>query len=173
MTTLPRYGSSLYATHPGPRKGKTMSSTEIPSVAPIEPTTRPQQGEPTAWAGWVVFGGVLLILIGGFHACEGFVAIFDPGYYTVTESGLAIEIDYTAWGWIHLGLSALVILAGIGLLAGQMWARVVAIALAALGALVNVAFLAAYPIWSTLLIVLDVVVIYAIAVHGREVKKLH
>ncbi|GAA3388330.1 DUF7144 family membrane protein [Cryptosporangium minutisporangium] len=148
-----------------------MSDTEAPAVAPTGPASHTQpRAEMTGWAGWVIFAGVLLILIGAFHACEGLVAIFDPGYYAVTENGLAIEIDYTGWGWVHLILSLLLIGAGAGLIAGQMWARVVGVVLASFGALVNLAFLAAYPIWSTMLIALDVLVIYAIVVHGRELK---
>jgi hypothetical protein len=35
---------------------------------------------------------------------------------------------------------------------------------------VNLAFTSAYPLWSVIVIVLDVIVIYAIIVHGRELK---
>jgi hypothetical protein len=51
-----------------------------------------------------------------------------------------------------------------------MWARVVGIIIALLSALANIAFLAAYPIWSTIIIAIDVLVIYALAVHGRAVR---
>ncbi|SHN45113.1 DUF7144 family membrane protein [Cryptosporangium aurantiacum] len=150
-----------------------MSDTETSSAAPARGTGyTPPEEVATGWAGWVVFGGVMLIMIGAFHACEGFVAIFDEGFYAVTESGLAVEIDYTAWGWVHLAMSALVIAVGVALIAGQTWARVAAVVLAVLGALINLAFLAAYPVWSTIMIVLNVIVIYATVVHGREVKAL-
>jgi hypothetical protein len=49
-----------------------------------------------------------------------------------------------------------------------MWARVLGIVIAVVSALVNIAFLSAYPLWSTIIIALDVLVIYALAVHGRE-----
>jgi hypothetical protein len=35
---------------------------------------------------------------------------------------------------------------------------------------VNLAFIGAYPVWGVIVIALDVLVIYAIAVHGREMK---
>lgn len=54
------------------------------------------------------------------------------------------------------------------MLLGQLWARMTAVVLAVVSALVNLTFLAAYPIWSTLVITLDVIVIYAVIVHGRE-----
>ncbi|MDX6324546.1 MAG: hypothetical protein QOK15_900, partial [Nocardioidaceae bacterium] len=53
---------------------------------------------------------------------------------------------------------------------GQMWARIVAVAVAFLSCLVNIAFLSAYPIWSTIMIAIDVLVIWAVMVHGREMR---
>jgi hypothetical protein len=57
-------------------------------------------------------------------------------------------------------------------IAGQTWARVVAVILVAINALVNLAFLAAQPIWTMLIIALDVIVIYALIVHGREARSV-
>jgi hypothetical protein len=37
----------------------------------------------TAWAGWVIFGGVMLIMLGAFQIVEGLVALFDDGFYLV------------------------------------------------------------------------------------------
>ena len=59
-------------------------------------------GEVTGWAGWVGFAGIMLIMLGIFQAIEGFVAIFDNGYYLVRPNGLVVNVDYTAWGWTHL-----------------------------------------------------------------------
>jgi hypothetical protein len=52
-----------------------------------------------------------------------------------------------------------------------MWARVAGIAVAMVSALVNLAFLSAYPVWSLTVIALDVLVVYAIAVHGEELQE--
>ena len=60
--------------------------------------------------------------------------------------------------------------AGAGLIAGRMWARIYAVVLTFLSAIVNLGFLAANPVWSTIIITTDVLVIYAVTVHGREVK---
>lgn len=126
--------------------------------------------ELTAWAGWVAFGGVMLMLMGVFHAIEGLVALFDDGFYLVRPSGLVVDMSYTTWGWIHLLTGLVAVAAGLGLFTGNMAARAVAVAIAAWSALVNVAFVSAYPVWSTIVIVLDLIVIYAIIVHGRELE---
>jgi hypothetical protein len=126
--------------------------------------------EPTAWVGWVVFGGVMLIVMGGFQLVQGLVALFDDGFYAVSSSGLIIDVDYNTWGVIHVVIGLVGILVGVGLMAGNLAARMAGVVIAFLSALVNVAFIPAYPVWSVLVIALDVIVMYAIIVHGRELK---
>src|SRR3954469_19381695 len=124
----------------------------------------------TAWTGWGMFAATMLILIGTFHIIQGLMAIFDDEYYLVTKNGLSVQLDYTAWGWTHLIAGAVVALAGVCLTLGQTWARVVGVAVAAISALINFAFIAAYPFWSVIVIALDVFVILALTVHGRDLK---
>jgi hypothetical protein len=129
-----------------------------------------EAGEVSGWTGWIFFAGVMMMLLGFFQAIEGLVAIFDDGYYLVRPDGLVVNVDYNAWGWLHLIIGVAAIAAGFGLMAGNMVARVVAVALAVVSAVVNLGFIAAYPIWSTVVIAVDIIVIYAIVVHGRELK---
>ena len=128
---------------------------------------------PTGWAGWVVFGGVMLIMLGAFQIIEGLVALFDDGFYLVRSNGLVVDVNYNTWGWVHTIIGVVAVLAGIGLLAGNMAARVAGVVIAGLSAVVNLAFISAYPVWSTIMIALDVIVIYAIIVHGRELKSYY
>jgi hypothetical protein len=133
-------------------------------------TEAPYSDAPTAWAGWVVFGGVMLIMLGSFQIIEGLVALFDDGFYLVRSNGLVVDVNYNTWGWIHLIIGIVGVLAGLGLLVGNMAARILGVVVACLSAIVNLAFISAYPVWSAIMITLDVVVIYAIIVHGRELK---
>ncbi|MGH3793272.1 MAG: DUF7144 family membrane protein [Pseudonocardiaceae bacterium] len=130
-----------------------------------------QAPEPTRWVGWVLFAGCMMILLGAFQGLAGLVALFNRGYYVVTSDNLLVSVNYTGWGWVHLIIGVVVILAGLGVLAGQTWARIVGIVFAGLSAIVNLGFLAAFPIWSVLLIAFDVVVIYALSMHEREVQQ--
>jgi hypothetical protein len=147
-----------------------MADTRSPR--PGVDTARVDYGpEPTGWTGWVAFAATMMILLGTFQAIEGFVAIFDDGYYGVTSSGLVINVDYTVWGWTHLLLGVLVALAGIGVMAGNLAARTVGVLLAGLSAIANLLFIEAYPVWSIIVITVDILVIYALTVHGREMKR--
>ena len=145
-------------------------TSSSPGVARVPAQSR-SLSEPTGWVGWIVFAAVMMIMVGILHAIEGFVAIFKDTYYVVRPSGLVISADYTAWGWTHLILGLLVAAAGAALFSGRMWARVIAIGLVLLSLLTNFTFISAYPVWSTIMIVVDVFIVYALIVHGREMKE--
>jgi hypothetical protein len=147
--------------------------TDPGSSRPAVDTTRVTYNTdpaPTAWTGWVVFAAFMMIMVGVLQAIEGLVAIFDDGFYHVTSSGLVLNVNYNVWGWTHLLLGVLILVSGLGVLTGNLAARTVAVILAGLSALANLAFIEAYPIWSVIVITVDVLVIYALTVHGGELR---
>jgi hypothetical protein len=127
--------------------------------------------ERTGWVGWIAFASSIMVVLGIFQVIEGFVAIFDDGYYRVAPSGLVVNIDYTAWGWAHLLLGLLIVASGVGLLSGNVAARTVAVVLAGLSAILNLLFIEAHPVWAIIVIAVAVLVIYAVTVHGRELSR--
>ncbi|MGB8650787.1 MAG: hypothetical protein WCD35_09010 [Mycobacteriales bacterium] len=132
----------------------------------------PAGPEPTGWVGWILFAGIMLFMVGTFQAIAGLVALFKDDYYLVATNKLVIDMNFTAWGWTHLIIGVLAVFAGWGVMVGQMWARIFGITLAFLSAVANLAFIGAYPVWGVIMITVDVLVIYALSVHGREVKAL-
>lgn len=118
--------------------------------------------------GLIAFAGMMMIMIGVFHAISGLAAIVEDSFYVTTPNYL-LEFDVTTWGWIHLIAGIVVAAAGFGVFAGRTWARAVGVTLAFVSAIVSFAFIPIYPVWSVLIIALDVFVIWALAVHGREV----
>jgi hypothetical protein len=117
--------------------------------------------------GFITFAGVLMIMVGGFQSLVGLVAVLQDDFYVATEN-YVFELDPTAWGWIHLIVGIVVLLAGFGILAGQTWGRVVGVVLALISALTNFAFIPFYPFWSILIIALNVFVIWALLAHGSD-----
>ncbi len=77
----------------------------------------------------------------------------------------------TTWGWIHLIVGAIVLLAGFYVMRGALWARIVGITLASLSALANFFFIPFYPFWALSIITLDIFVIWALAAHGRALAQ--
>ena len=116
-------------------------------------------------SGWATFAGVLMVVTGLFQMVAGFVALFKSDLYIATESNLFL-FDYSQWGWVHIVIGLILALSAASLFAGQLWGRAVAITLAILSALANFGFIWAYPVWSVMIIVMDMLIIYGVAMHG-------
>jgi len=138
-------------------------ATEMPTHAPDAYRAPPAS---TGWVGWIKYASVMLFVVAFFHMFTGFVALFREDYYLVPKTDLVIAVDYTAWGWAHLGLGILVACTSAALMTGATWARVITIVIAVISSLVNLAFMSAYPLWSAFMIAANFLVIYAVAVHG-------
>lgn len=145
--------------------------SRAPAPAPTAAEVVPPAHPPAR--GWAVFGGTALILAGCFSLVEGLVALVHQSYYRTPPSGLTVHVGYPAWGWVHLGLALVAGAAGLGVLAGRGAARIAGVAVTAASAVVDLAFAAAAPVWSALVIGLDVVVLYALLVHGGDLRDDH
>ena len=128
----------------------------------------------SAWAGWIVFAAIVLVMIGAMDVLQGFVAIFQDEYVVATRKGLAI-VDVTTWGWITVLWGIVIALAGFGLLNGAGWARWLSIVGVGINAIQQVAFLAnfpqAYPLWNILIVALNVLVLFALTARWEGYKQ--
>ena len=126
---------------------------------------RPRDEYPpqtSAWAvGGATFAACMILIIGVFQVISALTAIFDDGFYVVTQH-YTFDLDPTAWGWIHLIIGILLVLTGYFLFARRAWAAGVAIGLAMLSAIANFFFIPYYPFWSILEIALAVWVIWSL-----------
>ncbi len=120
-------------------------------------------------AGWIGFAGILMLIVGGLDFVEGLIALFKDDYYVVTSSGY-LAINLTGWGWVMLIWGVLLVLAGLGLLGGQGWARWFTIILVALNFFAQLGFLgnSQYPLWTLTVIALNLVVLYALTARWDE-----
>ena len=118
--------------------------------------------------GFTVFAGTVMIIVGVLHAIQGLVALVNDTFYVVGQE-YVFQFDITTWGWIHLLLGILVGFAGFFIFRGAVWARTIGVIVAALSVIANFAWLPYYPVWSLIIIALDVFVIWALTAHGRDV----
>jgi hypothetical protein len=118
--------------------------------------------------GFTIFAATMMILIGTFHAIAGLAAIFEDQFYAATPNYI-FEFDVTTWGWVHLIVGVVVVLAGFALFTGAVWARTVGVIIAVLSAIANFAFIPYQPVWSLAIIAINVFVIWALTAHGRDV----
>lgn len=120
------------------------------------------RGASGVWAtGLSAFAAAMLVLLGVFGMFEGLAALVNDEVL-VSVSGYVYRLDVTAYGWLHLLIGAAAALTGVFLFRGATWARVVGVGVAGLSALANFLFIPYYPVWSILIIALDVAVIWAL-----------
>ena len=114
-------------------------------------------------AGWIAFASIMLMIVGTITACEGLIAIVRDNYYAIHGNQL-IVFDTTTWGWVTLIWGLLVTITGFCLFGGAGWARWIGVAFVAVNLLGQLAWLGntAYPLWTLVIVGLDVTVIYAL-----------
>jgi hypothetical protein len=131
-----------------------------------------QQREPSGAAvGWTMFAAVLMMMIGVWWAFAGIVALVNDDFYVATRD-YVFKFDATTWGWIHLLLGILVLLAGFALFRGAVWARTIGVIMAVLTTLVGFAWVPWYPVWAILIIAAAISVIWALTAHGRDITRV-
>ena len=126
--------------------------------------------ETTGWVGWIVFAGTLMLLDGIFQFIMGLVAAFNPTWYVAQTASHTLVWNYATWGWVQMLIGVAVAAIGLSLFSGSMVGRVFAVIFAGLSAIANLAFISVYPVWSIIVIAIDVLVMYAVIVHGGEMR---
>jgi hypothetical protein len=79
-----------------------------------------------------------------------------------------IVFDITTWGWIQLVVGAVVVLTGLGLLAGNTAARWAGVFLLSVNAILQIVWFPAAPLWALLMITLDLVLIFFLCINWVE-----
>ena len=126
--------------------------------------------QTTGWSGWIVFAGIMMIVGGSLNLLYGVIAAVNDDWVVFTNRA-NVYLDLSEWGWVHIILGGVVVLSGIGLLSGNILARAVAVLVASLSLIANFFFIPVYPLWALTVIVIDVLVIWAVTAHGREMGR--
>jgi hypothetical protein len=124
----------------------------------------------SAWTGWVGFAAIMLMIIGSITFFEGLVAIVRDGYYVVRGDQVLL-FDLTGWGWIMLFWGIILFIGGLGLAAKNEAARWFSIFAVGLNLLAQLGFLGntQYPLWTLVVIALEITVLYALTARWGEV----
>jgi hypothetical protein len=138
-----------------------MSETSYDQPAGFDPRT--------GWTGWISFAAIMLIIGGSLNLLYGVIAAVNDEWVVFTNRA-NVYLDVSEWGWVHIILGGIVLLSGIGLFSGNIIARAVAVIVASISMLVNFFFIPVYPLWALIVIVIDVLVIWAVTAHGREMR---
>ena len=119
--------------------------------------------EPRA-TGWQTYSGLVLSFGGLFAAISGLTAVYRSSFFS--SDAVFLFSDLNTWGWIIFSLGALGIISGLAVFSCREWARWTGIAIAGLGALGQLLFAQAYPLWSLMIMGVYLLAVYGLAVYG-------
>ncbi|MEV5599675.1 hypothetical protein [Streptomyces sp. NPDC052496] len=117
--------------------------------------------------GGVVFAVCILAVVGACQAIAGLAAIIDHNFYR-SQQDYAYDFSISGWGWVQLVSGIIIVAAAFNLFSGRTWARAVGIGVAIASVLENFFFTPYYPVWSVVVIALDVLVIWSLATYGHQ-----
>lgn len=147
-----------------------MADYAVPAASD-EPTSSDEPTTGTWWAfGTILFAGSIMIMVGIFDFFQGLAAVVKSSFYVVAPN-YAFQVDTTTWGWLHMLLGILMAVAGAFLFVGKLWARIVTVILALVSAVANFLSIPYYPVWSILIIALNILTLWAVIFHGRELQE--
>ena len=136
-----------------------------------EPERR--RGEPDAdveGLGWVLFAGMMLGLAGILNVIWGIAAISDSAFFT-DEGRYVIFDDLNTWGWFFLIVGVLQLIAAYAIWYRHTFGQVFGIACAFVNAMIILFTVNAYPFAAFMLFIVDLLVIYGLAVYGGRPRQ--
>src|SRR3954452_9055345 len=116
--------------------------------------------------GWLLFAGVMLLIVGTMNFIGGIAAI-DGAHFYVANANYVFS-DLSTWGWVILITGVGQMVPGVGVLAGNQLARWLGVFFASLNMIGQFFFFPSQPLWSLSFIAIDTLIIYGLLAHGRD-----
>jgi hypothetical protein len=124
-----------------------------------------------AAVGWISFAGFLMMIAGGFKMLQGLGWLINSNNVFPDSKDAILGLNTTAWGWFMILLGAVLLLAGLAVFTGNVLARTVGVIAAIVSAFSAFASMTFYPFWALVIIAMDIAIIWALTVHGRDIQK--
>lgn len=122
------------------------------------------EGHAVKGAGWILFAGVMIAIVGVMNTVGGLAAIDSANFFT--QDARYIFSDLNTWGWVLLILGILQLVAAFSIWSGGEFGRWIGVGSASLNMIAQLFFIPAYPLWSLAIFAIDVLVIYGLVVYG-------
>ena len=117
--------------------------------------------------GWVVFAGVLLLILGTLNFIEGVAAISNAHFFVGNAQYIAGSLN--TWGWVVLWIGVLEWVVAIGVFVKNQFARWAGVVVLCANAIAQLLMIPAYPFWSLCIFALDVLAIYGLVAYGSRI----
>jgi hypothetical protein len=116
-------------------------------------------------SGWVVFAGAMLLVASVLNAIYGFSAIYNDDYVAEEEF---LYGPVSLWGWLAVGIAVVMLITALGVFVRNAMAVYFGIFIAAVNALVHLMAIGGATVLSIVVIAVDALIVYGLAVHGSE-----
>ena len=126
-------------------------------------------GDDDRGYGWVMFAGVLLLMLGTLNFIEGLAAIGNAHFFTANANYIAGSLN--TWGWVVLCIGVLEWAVGVGVFIKNQFSRWVGVVVLAGNAIVQLMMIPAYPFWSLTIFTLDILAIYGLIAYGKRIAE--
>jgi hypothetical protein len=136
-------------------------------AAASTPAPRAATHAETEVSGWAIFAAIMLLVAGTFDLVFGLAAVLNDEVVTVGGRGVIVW-DFTVWGWVHIVAGAAMVLVSWGLFAAKGWARWSAVGIATVATMLQLGVITAFPLWSIVMIALNLTVVYQLTAHWSE-----
>ena len=153
-----------------PPSGYTIPRSDYTTPPSDYTTAGTYETEQSGWTGWITFAGVMMIIAGSLNALYGLIGVVNDEWVVWTNRA-SVYLDISQWGAVHLIVGLVMLLSGIGVFSGNILARTVGVIVASLSLIANFFFIPAYPLWALTVITIDLLVIWALTAHGKEMRQ--
>jgi len=121
-------------------------------------------------SGWPTVAGVIACIAGAYNVLSGIAAIRKDD--AIQQAGKVLfEIDVSKWGWFWLGIGAVQIVAAILIFKRHPVAVPLAVGIAAASAIFTVFAIFTYPLWTVVVALLDICIIFSLVLHEDEFRR--
>jgi len=118
--------------------------------------------------GWVMFAGVLLLMLGTLNFIEGLAAIGNAHFFTANAHYIVGSLK--TWGWIVLCIGVLEWAVGCGVFVKNQFSRWTGVVVLSANAIAQLLMIPAYPFWSLSIFTLDILAIYGLIAYGKRIS---
>ena len=124
-----------------------------------------------AAVGWISFAGFLMMIVGGFKILQGLGWVINSNNLFPENKDAILGQNANSWGWFMIVLGTVLLLAGLAVFSGNVLARTVGVIAAIVSAFSAFASMTFYPFLGLVVIGMDIAIIWALTVHGRDIQK--
>jgi hypothetical protein len=118
--------------------------------------------------GWIVFAALVLGIAGIMRIFDAIWAFRYHNYIPSQYQAAIFGTNLKTYGWVWLGVAAILILSAFGVMAGSQLSRWVGVFAGAVMAISAIWWMPYYPVWSLVYIGLGVMVCYGLVAFGGE-----